>query len=154
MIRLLLIFSLLLTLLSSFFSTRVEAYAKPVSKIYADLFIKVSALNGLEAGSKVLNNGLVVGKVSFVDSKRNGSAIVGVILQNTELTLGSIALIKSPMTVDPSNRQTLLEFFAPLVDSSKSVKKGSILKGFCSFEEFWKADLGKIGSSYETASIT
>ena len=154
MIRLLLIFSFCISLSLSFFTGRIEAFAKPISKSETDLYVEVSALNGLERGSKVLNNGLVVGSISFVDSKKDGSAIIGVDLIKTKLPSSSIAVIKSPMTIDPINRQTLLEFFAPINIATEMMRRGSTIKGFCSFEEFWKADLGKISPSYEAASIS
>ena len=137
-----------------------SAYAKGVNKNEADVLVEVSALNGLERGSKVLSNGIIVGKVSFVDSREGGKSVLGVDLGRStsigvlNLSSDTIALIKSPMTVDPNNRLTLLELFIPTKDSSKSLKKGNTIKGFCSFEEFWKADLGEIGSSYETNSLS
>ena len=145
-------------ILNLFFPTiSSPALATAVNKYEADVVVEISELNGLEIGSKVLNKGIIVGKVNFVRKLEKNSAHVGVDLNHKilkSLPSGTIGLVKSPMTVDPANRQTLLEFFNPLDTSSTKIKRGSTIKGFSSFEEFWKADLGKASDSYETTSIT
>lgn len=154
MIRIYLIISLLVNLLfPAIMSSGAFATAPKMGE--ADVIVELSTPNDLKIGSKVLNNGLVVGKVSFVDNSKQNISRVSIDLQpSVKLPTGIIGLIKSPMTIDPVNRQTLLEFFAPIEQHSESLKKGSTIKGFCSFEEFWKADLGGLAASYETASLS
>lgn len=161
MIRTYLVISLLFNLIFPEIASNGGAFATAVRKNEADIKVEVSDLNGIEIGSKVLNNGLVVGKVAFVEKNKNNFSVIGVDLQPgtfKTLPVGIIGMIKSPMTIDPVNRNTLLEFFAPsdrsLNDSSENIKRGSTVRGFSSFEEFWKADLGKISSSYERLSIS
>ena len=114
----------------------------------ADIVIELNELKDLDTNSKVIINGIIAGDVNFVANQDN-KKIVGLNLEKkslNSLNYSTIAIIKSPMTVDPENRSTSIELITPDEISGEIPNK---IKGFCSFEEFWTADLGPKSSYYE-----
>ena len=114
----------------------------------ADIIIELNEVKDLNANSKVIINGIIAGSVRFV-ANQDGKNIVGLDLDNkslNNLNYSTIAIIKSPMTVDPENRSTSIELITPDEISGDLPSK---IKGFSSFKEFWTADLGSKSSFYE-----
>ncbi len=117
----------------------------------ADIIVELNEVKDLNTNSKVIINGIIAGNVSFVANQDNKN-VVGLNLDKnslSDLNYSTIAIIKSPMTVDPENRSTSIELITP---DNISGNLPSKIKGFCSFKEFWTADLGSKSSFYELNS--
>jgi len=114
----------------------------------ADIIIELNEVKDLNSNSKVIINGIIVGKVSFVANQENKN-LVGLNLDEkhlNNLNYSTIAILKSPMTVEPEYRHTSIELITPDEVSKEIPNK---IKGFSTFQEFWTADLGSKSSFYE-----
>ncbi len=125
-------------------------YSRPAnaSLSNADVIIELNEVKDLNSNSKVIINGIIVGKVGFVANEGNKN-VVGLNLDEkylNSLNYSTIAILKSPMTVEPEYRHTSIELITPDQVSKEIPSK---IKGFSTFQEFWTADLGSKSSIYE-----
>jgi hypothetical protein len=108
-------------------------------------------LQGINRGSAVLLDGHLIGQVSSITAKNPNSdenfAVDLSIAPNYRALLkqGTIALIKSPLTFNRTNPQSVIELLVPDEKEASLLSEGAKIIGFSSFQKFWSADLSSYG---------
>lgn len=138
-----------------------------------NLYLEVSQLNGVAAGSSVLVDGLEVGSVisvSLQETQGNNTDLEKVVPKTLmlhpkyllqlevsgshaqNLRFGTVGLITSILSKN-TDQTSLVELLVPDKETHAPLEAGAHLKGYCSYSEFWSADLGRFNRGFQAAEL-
>jgi hypothetical protein len=131
----------------------------PIHNGPSKVIVEFADLKGISVGSAVLLDGHLVGKVNSVIDSNIGDLQTAAELSPSTFSVslsiapsyrslirrGTVALIKSPLTFKSDSPRPVVELLIPKESSQAVLDDGEKIFGFSSFEEFWTADLSKLG---------